>query len=148
MRLLVTPSAQGDEIFLCIITEQTARLHVMHLEITQRSTELTAPAISPQHLHVQGLVRTSIKPQPRSFGADGVHTVIRALSKNFCLLGCGRASKSRSKEIISASEFPVSRFAPARKSAQIISSMYPRDLSLPSIRVAVSNHCGSLSRVV
>ena len=36
--------------------------------------------------------------------------------------------------------FPPSRCAPARKSAQIISRQYPRALSDPSMRAAVSRH--------
>jgi hypothetical protein len=59
----------------------------MNLEITQRSTVLTAPAISPQHLHVQGFVRTSIKPQPRSIqekeSTDGkTHPSLELLAGN------------------------------------------------------------------
>jgi hypothetical protein len=64
-----------------------------------------------------------------------------ALSMDSCLLSGGREPKSRSKEVIRASVLSASRFAPARKSAQIISNMYPRDLSLPSIRAAVSRAC-------
>ena len=50
MRSSVTPVAQGDEILLCIVTEQAARLHMMNLEVTQRPAELAAPSISLQHL--------------------------------------------------------------------------------------------------
>ena len=45
----------------------------------------------------------------------------------------------RSSESNSAFEFPLSRFAPARKSAHIISRQYPRDLSVPSMSAAVSS---------
>jgi hypothetical protein len=34
VRSLVTLIAKGDEVFLCIVTEQTARLYVMNPEIT------------------------------------------------------------------------------------------------------------------
>ena len=39
------------------------------------------------------------------------------------------------------SGFPLSKYAPAGKSAQIISRQYPRDLSVPSIKAAVSIAC-------
>src|ERR1700719_932462 len=67
----------------------------MNLKIALSAAQLTAPSISPQHPFVQGSVRKSIKPQPRSFGADRVHEVIRALSTTPRRLG-----KSRSKKVV------------------------------------------------
>ena len=123
MRSSVAQIAKGNEVFLGIVTEPTSRLHMMHLKAAWRPTGLTAPSIAPQNLFMQDLIRLLIQLEPRAFGADRVHKVTRTLSKNSCLLGSGRESKSRSKDIMRASELPFSRFAPARKSAQIISSV-------------------------
>jgi hypothetical protein len=48
---------------------------------------------------------------------------------------------SRMRQGNRASRLPASRLTPARKSAQIISRQYPRDLSLPSIRAVFSSVC-------
>jgi hypothetical protein len=50
----------------------------------------------------------------------------------------GRNLKNLVIEYSSVAGSPLSRFAPAKKSAQIISRQYPRDLSEPNIRAAVS----------
>jgi hypothetical protein len=50
----------------------------------------------------------------------------------------GRNLKNRNADCKRIPGFLFSRFAPARKSAQIISSQYPRNLSDPSISAAVS----------
>jgi hypothetical protein len=70
VRSLVTLIAKGDEVFLCIVTEQTARLPVMNLKIAHRAAALTAPAISPQHLFMQLSVSLLIENQPRASGAN------------------------------------------------------------------------------
>jgi hypothetical protein len=83
----------------------------MNLEIVHRPPALTAPSISPQHLFMQFSISLLIESEPRAFGADGVHEAVRALSRNSCLLGWGRESNSRSKEVIRTSELPASRLA-------------------------------------
>jgi hypothetical protein len=47
MRSPVTQFTKRDEVPFRIVTEQTARLYVMNLEIVHRPAALTAPAISP-----------------------------------------------------------------------------------------------------
>ncbi len=122
MGLSVTWSAQSDEIFLCIIPEQTTRTNMMNLKVTQRTTALAMPSVSFEYPFAQLLVRPLVEPQPRVSGPRNTRHVCARSMNSFFLRG-GSKTKSRCNEITSASGFPFSRFAPARKSAQIISSM-------------------------
>ena len=122
MGLSVAWSAQGDEIFLRIIPEQTSRTNMMDLKVTRRTTVLATPSISLEHPFPQLPVRPLIEPQPRLFSPrKACHIFV--FSMNSFLLRGGSRAKSRCNETTSASGSPVSRFAPARKSAQIISSI-------------------------
>jgi hypothetical protein len=60
------------------------------------------------------------------------------ISNNRSLCAVGIAPMSRAGANNSAFYWSVSKLAPARKSAQIISKQYPRDLSVPSIGAAAS----------
>jgi hypothetical protein len=61
VELLVTSSTQGDEIALTIVAEQTARLNMMNLKITQRPTALATPSISLQNCSMERTVGWLIK---------------------------------------------------------------------------------------
>jgi hypothetical protein len=54
--------AQSDPIIFGIITEQTARLNMMHLEFTHGSAVLATPPVSLQYLFPQFVVRHGINP--------------------------------------------------------------------------------------
>ena len=59
----MAPGAQGDQILFGIITEQAARLNMMHLEFTHAPAMLAAPPVSLQYLFAQFVVRNGIQPQ-------------------------------------------------------------------------------------
>jgi len=61
--------------------------------------------------------------------------------RNSCLRVAGNSRKSRIMDSSKILGLPLSKRAPASKSAQIISRQYPRALSDPSIRAAVSIAC-------
>jgi hypothetical protein len=61
--LAVAPDAQGDQILFRIITEQAARLNMMHVQFTHRSAMLAAPPVSLQYFFPQFVVRNGIQPQ-------------------------------------------------------------------------------------
>src|ERR1019366_5676918 len=65
----------------------------------------------------------------------------RRFSRKACCCSPGKNLKYREIELSRISGSPLSKCAPARKSAQIISRQYPRDLSVPSISAAVSIAC-------
>src|SRR5271157_2822547 len=70
---------------------------------------------------------------------DGNHPeiLLRSISRYYKFLPSPQQEIDRNR----ISGWLPSRQAPARKSAQIISRQYPRDLSVPSIREAVSIAC-------
>ena len=117
----MTATAQDDEIFLAISSRLAPANDVMNLELIAPTTVLTLPMIALENFLRELAVRREIEPKPPSF-ANAIDHADRLMShKNFCCCDIGRDPKSRSSEIRSASELSFSRFAPARKSAQIIS---------------------------
>src|SRR6478672_7759533 len=99
-----------------------AELPVVHLKIRHRATGLTPPAVSEQHLIAHLFVRVVIQPHSSLFGWNWVH---EAFSVNSCRKACrcspGRNLKNRDMDCRSVVGSSLSRFAPAKKSAQIIS---------------------------
>src|ERR1051326_5927403 len=114
----------------------------MNFKVRHSAARLTAPAIPPQHFLAQILVGDGIEAKTWGLWADLVHdTFSPRLLRKVCFCASGRKRKNRLIENSRVSGSPLSRFAPARKSAQIISRQYPRDLSDPSIKAAVSMAC-------
>jgi len=60
-------TANGDEIFFHIPSQQAARLHVMNLELFGASAQLAAPAIALQHLHPETPVSILVQAKPRMY---------------------------------------------------------------------------------
>src|SRR3989454_12483141 len=140
MYCLVTGRTQRDQVVLGILAQMTAKLLVMNLKIAQTAARLTSPAVPLQDFLTELLVGLARKSQPRMFWPDCIHEA-RCRDKNACFCSPGRNLKNREMDCNSSSGSPLSRLAPARKSAQIISRQYPRDLSVPSINAAVSMAC-------
>src|SRR6266704_4048312 len=114
----------------------------MNLKISKTAAGLTSPAIPLQDLATELLVGLARKPQTRMFWLDRFHAVRwLACDKNACFCSPGRNLKNLEIDCSSTSGSPLSRLAPARKSAQIISRQYPRDLWVPNIKAAVSMAC-------
>lgn len=116
-------STQRYEILFSVIAQQASRLNVMNLEISLSSATLASPSISLQNTAMEFLVRSGVESQPGAHQRAKGHRQPLALSRNSCCLTSGSKPNSRSRESSKASGFPVSAFAPAKKSAQIISSM-------------------------
>src|SRR5712692_1921178 len=115
----------------------------MDLQYAQAPAELAAPSIPLQHLLAQPPVGFPVQLQTWAPGVRSGHDAFRTRSRNCLRCGWGRKSTRRARERNRAFPLLLSglRLAPARKSAQIISRQYPRDLSLPSISAAVSRAC-------
>src|SRR6266852_6900044 len=119
-----------------------AKLFVVDLNVAPHAAPLTSPPIATQHPLSQLFIRVGFQPQANRFRLNPVHDAFSVICwTNACRCSPGRNLKNLETECKSTSGFPLSRFAPARKSAQIISRQYPRDLSLPSINAAVSIAC-------
>ena len=80
------------------------------------------PAIAAQYLFSELVVELGIKPQARSLGSNPVHEAFSVTScRKACRCSPGRNLKNRDIDCRSTVGSSFSRFAPARKSAQIIS---------------------------
>jgi hypothetical protein len=122
MRASVTDCAQCDQVRFGVISQTTPKVLVMDFQVRHRTTGLTPPAIAMQHLLPQGFVRFRIEPQSHGLRANRAHEDSSLKpSRNSCLCSPGRNLKNLVIENSSVSGSPLSRLAPARKSAQIIS---------------------------
>ena len=111
-----------DQVLLGIIAEVTAKFLVVNLKIGHCATQLASPAVATQHLVAQTVVLVGIEPQACVFRSDPSHDAFSVTwCKNACLSSPGRNLKNRKADCKRTSGFSFSRFAPAKKSAQIIS---------------------------
>jgi hypothetical protein len=142
MRFRVTCGAERDQVLVGIVSGLASMLLMVDLKVHPCATCLASPAVPPQDLSTELLVRFRIQPQALTFLSDRAHKARPfACSRNAYFCSPGRNLKNCWIDCSNISEFPSSRCAPARKSAQIISRQYPRDFSVPSIRAAVSRAC-------
>jgi len=118
---VMTPAAEHDEIFFPVRPQLASPNYVMDLELIAPATVLAFPAVPLQDFHLQLAVTTVFEPKPRSFGNNHAHADRLTSSRNSCCCDAARKPKNRRTDVSSASGLPFSRFAPARKSAQIIS---------------------------
>src|SRR5712692_7129507 len=121
MNTLMAADAERDEVLFCIVSELAPRADVMDLEVGKTSAVLAAPPIPVEYLTPQFQIRRRTELQSRSSGTEPGHDAVRTCSSKSTFWSRGRNLMSRSSERSSAWGFPFSRFAPARKSAQIIS---------------------------
>ncbi|SRR6185295_4336539 len=99
-----------------------AQLLVVDLKVLSGTADLTLPAIPAQYLFAEPFVKLGIKPQSRSLGSNPVHEAFSVTScRKASLCSLGRNLKNREIDCRSIVGSSLSRFAPARKSAQIIS---------------------------
>ena len=114
--------AQGDQIRVVIGALLAAQLLVVDLQVLSGTTDLASPTIPTQYLFSELFVGFGIKPQARSLGSNPFHEAFSVTScRKACRCSPGRNLKNRDMDCRSAVGSSFSRFAPARKSAQIIS---------------------------
>ena len=119
MDRLVTASTKRDEIAFRICPEGTARLYMMYLKVCETPAVLTSPSITLENLAAELSIGFGIKTPPSR--PQTLHEGCRISSINCVCRGGGRRPNRRRKEHSRTPGSPLSRFAPARKSAQIIS---------------------------
>ena len=94
----------------------------MNLKISKAAAGLTSPSVPLQDFSTELLVGFGSEPQAGMFGSDRIHEARWEIcDKKACFCSPGRNLKNRLIECSNISGLPLSRFAPARKSAQIIS---------------------------
>jgi hypothetical protein len=114
--------AQGNQIQIVISALLAAQLLVVDMQVLSGTTDLASPTIAAQYLLSELFVELGVKPQARSLGSNPFHDVLAVTSwRKACRCSPGRNLKNRDMDSRSTVGSSLSRFAPARKSAQIIS---------------------------
>jgi len=114
--------AEGDQVELRIWTGLTAEVLMMNFQVRPRAAGLTAPGVASKHLLAKFVVGFGFEPQPWLCRSNALHEALgRIDSRNVCLCCSGSSPKNRFIENSRVSGSPLSRLAPAKKSAQIIS---------------------------
>ena len=122
MQRFVAVGTQGYQIQIVIVALLAAKLFVMDLKVLSGATDLACPAIAPQYLFSELVVRFGIEPQAGSLESNLLHKAFPVTwCRNVCRCSPGRNLKKRDIDCSSAVGSSLSKFAPARKSAQIIS---------------------------
>jgi hypothetical protein len=119
MDLPMTCTAKSDEVFFHVASQSASRLNMMDLEIFGTPASLAAPAVASEHPLAKPPIGIRVQPKP---GLPRVHDAFGIRNKNSCFSEFGSSTYIRLSAKRRESERPEpSRFAPARKSAQIIS---------------------------
>jgi hypothetical protein len=115
-------SAKRYQVQVVIVALLAAVLLVVDMQVFPGTTDLASPAIAAQYLFSQLVVRFGIEPQAGSLESNLLHKAIPATwCRKACRCSPGRNLKKRDIDWSSAVGSSLSKFAPARKSAQIIS---------------------------
>jgi hypothetical protein len=118
----VASSTKRNKITCGIVARVASEFLVMNFQVGHDSACLAFPAIAAQHLVAELFIHLGIKSQARPFRFDATHDAFSAKwFKNVFLSSPGRNLRRRRIDCSRICELPFSRFAPARKSAQIIS---------------------------
>lgn len=114
--------AQRNQVFFQVGAGLAAKLFVMNFQVQHRAARLTSPAVTTKDKLPQLLVRHRIQPQVGRLVAHLTHNDLSLrLPRKACRCSAGRNLKNLVIENSNISASPLSRLAPARKSAQIIS---------------------------
>src|SRR5947208_1972223 len=118
---------------------KTDRGASFNFDLLERVARSVSPANSAPHLVAKLFIQRGSKAEARMLGLGSVHDAFSATwCRNAFLSSPGRNLKNLRTDCKRTSVFPFSRFAPAKKSAQIISKQYLRNFSVPTITCAVS----------
>jgi hypothetical protein len=69
----VTISAERNQVFICIVTQQASRAHVMHLKTIGGPAVLASPAVALQHFGAEFAIRIWVQPKSRSSRLEIAH---------------------------------------------------------------------------
>ena len=73
MDVTVAISAERDQIFVCIVTQQAPRAHVVDLKTVGTAAVLASPAVTLQHFGVEFAISILVQPQSRSSRSETIH---------------------------------------------------------------------------
>jgi hypothetical protein len=66
MDVTVAISAERDQIFFCVVTQQASRAEVVNLETIGTAAVLASPAVALQHFGAEFVIRIWVQPKSRS----------------------------------------------------------------------------------
>src|SRR5712692_7876421 len=114
--------AQGNQIPFVIPALLTTQLLVVDLQVLSGTADLTLPPISLHYPPTKLSIQLRIKSQAWALGQNSVHEAFSITScRKACRCSPGRNLKNRDMDCRSTDGSSLSRLAPAKKSAQIIS---------------------------
>ena len=109
--------AKRNQISLDIVTKRAAPFQVVNIEILEAPTYLTAPVVTHQYFFTQPRIRDGRYSNPRPLSQDGTTHLAFSVGSDG-----PHAAAMDAEHLGSYMELSVSNEAPAKKSAQIISS--------------------------
>ena len=119
---MVAAHAQRDEICFIVFAGAAPELDMMHLQVFHAAAALTPPVIPFKHLCAELPIVVLSQPNAGMPWSDAFHEADSLTrSRKSCCCDWGKNLNTLATDCTRASGFPFSRFAPARKSAQIIS---------------------------
>jgi len=114
--------AKRNQVLLRIIAGLAAKLFVVNLKVGHCAARLASPAVATQHLVAETVVLIGLEPHGCTLWLDPIQDAFSVTRcRNVCFSSPGRNLKNRNMDYKRTLGFSFSRFAPARKSAQIIS---------------------------
>jgi hypothetical protein len=73
MDVTVAISAERDQIFVCVVTQQASRANVVDLETIGTAAVLASPAVTLQHFGMEFAISSWVQPKPRSSRLEITH---------------------------------------------------------------------------
>src|SRR5437667_9059082 len=118
----MTRDTEGNQVLLRIFSRLAAQFFMVNLQVQHRAAELALPAVSPEYVLAELLVVLLLEPGRCLFRHTSIHWIFSVTNcAKACLCSPGRNLKNRESARRSTSGSRLSKLAPARKSAQIIS---------------------------
>jgi hypothetical protein len=118
----MTCIAKCDQILVRVAPRVAAKFLVMHFHVRHGSARLAPPPIAAEDLLTKLFVRFPVEPRATVFCRNSIHELFVVVPcRNSCFCSPDRNLKNLVIENSSVSGSPLSKLAPARKSAQIIS---------------------------
>jgi hypothetical protein len=82
-------SAEGDQIFICVVTQPASRVDVVNLKTIGTTARLASPAVTLRHFGAELAISIWIQPKPRSSRLEIIHRTISICSTNSIFCGSG-----------------------------------------------------------
>jgi hypothetical protein len=85
----VAINAERDQIFVCVVTQQASRAHVVDLETIGTAAILASPAVTFQHFGAEFAIGIWVQPKSRSARLEITHWTFPICCANSIFCGSG-----------------------------------------------------------